>query len=168
MKMLKNGKILEKISIIDVLVVFILIFVVISVVAKYKSVSSESNTQTNTSSINFEYTVKFENVRSTSGEMLLPGDVVFDKVSGTEIGKIADISIQPTILLIETMTGEVVNREYEDRVDIIVTIETKGSIKNSEYMANDLIRILIGKTLEINTKYVTISGVITDIKKIEN
>lgn len=161
-------KLLKKISIVDVLVVFILIFVVIGVAVKYKNVTNQSNTQANTSSINFEYTVKFENVRSTSGEMLQPGDIVFDMISGTEIGKISTISVTPTVLELETMTGNIVSSEFDARSDIIVTIETKGSIKNSEYMANDLIRILIGKNLEMKTKYVTIAGTITSVKKIDN
>ena len=163
-KMVKN--ILGKISIIDIIVVLVLIFVLIAVHDKFKDVSSNSATS-DTAVVNFEYTVKFQNVRSTSGEMLKVGDIVYDKVSGTQIGEISSVSVTPTVLQLETMTGEIINDEFEDRSDIVITVQTTGEIKNGEYMASDLIRILLGKNLGIVTKYVDVSGVINNIKKIE-
>lgn len=161
----KIRNIIEKISIIDIIVVIVFIFILIAVFDKFKVVSSNSVTL-DTADIKFEYIVKFQNVRPTSGEMLKVGDVVYDKVSGTQIGKISSISVGPTLLQLETMTGEIINDEFEERIDILLTVETIGSIKNGEYMASNLIRILLGKNLEIVTKYIDISGVIIDIKKI--
>lgn len=160
-------KLLEKISIIDIIVVAALIFVLICVYQKYSEVALNSSVSGVDSGINFEYTVKFQNVRPTSGQMLQVGDVVYDKVSGTQIGKINSVNVTPTRLQLETMTGEVINDDFEERSDIVITVETWGSIKNGEYMACDLIRILLGKNLEMETKYVTISGEIIDIKKME-
>lgn len=164
---MKGKKILEKISIIDIVVVAALIFALICVYQKYNEVVANSSVSDINSAINFEYTVKFQNVRSTSGEMLKVGDVVYDKVSGTQIGKISSVEVKPTSLQLEKITGEIINREFNERADVIVKIETWGSIKNGEYMARDLIRILLGKNLEMETKYVTISGEIIEINKKE-
>lgn len=164
---MKGKKILEKISIIDIVVVAALIFALICVYQKYNEVVANSSVSDINSAINFEYTVKFQNVRSTSGEMLKVGDVVYDKVSGTQIGKISSVEVKPTSLQLEKITGEIINREFNERSDVIVKIETWGSIKNGEYMARDLIRILLGKNLEMETKYVTISGEIIEINKKE-
>ena len=158
--------IIEKISVVDIIVVFALIIVLIAAYDRFKGVA-ENSAISDTAGINFEYTVKFQNVRPTSGEMLKVGDVVYDKVSGTQIGKISSISVSPTVLQLETMSGQIINDEFEERIDILLTVETTGSIKNGEYMASNLIRILLGKNLEIVTKYIDISGVIIDIKKIE-
>lgn len=161
----KIGNIVKKISIVDVIVVIALIFVLIAVHDKFKDVSSNS-VVLDTSNISFEYTVKIQNLRPTSGEMLQVGDIVYDKVSGTQIGKISSVSVNDTVLQLETMTGEIINDDFEARIDVLLTIETPGSIKNGEYMAGNLIRILLGKNLELVTKYVQTSGVIIDIKKI--
>ena len=158
-------KILEKISVIDIIVVFALIFVLIAAYDRFKDVSSNS-VALDTANINFEYTVNIQNLRPTSGQMLQVGDIVYDKVSGTQIGKISSVTVNEAILQLETMTGEIINDDFEARIDVLLTIETLGSIKNGEYMAGNLIRILLGKNLEMVTKYVQTSGNIIDIKKI--
>lgn len=167
MKILENDKLFGKISIVDIVVVLILVVVVANVITTYTKVNKENGNVGNTSSITFEYDIKFEYVRPTTGEILQVGDAVFDKVSGTEIGEITSVVATNSMQQFNSLDGTITQKEIDGKADILITVKTKGSIKNSEYMANDLIRILIGKNIEIKTKYVDVAGTILDIRKLD-
>ena len=167
MKIIKDGKLFGKISIIDILVVVILIFVVIGIIAKYTQVTSGDVGQNNASDIVFEYDIKYEYIRPTTGQILRVGDKIFDKVSGTNIGEITNVLVENAKLNLGQLDGSIYQKEVSGKADITVTVKTTGSIKNNEYMANNLIRILLGKTIETKTKYVDVTGTIIDIRDIE-
>lgn len=161
--MKKIKEVLEKISIIDVVIVFALILAIISIFTKYSQIDNATNLIEYNS---FEYDILFEYVRPTTGEMLQVGDKIFDKVSGTNIGEITAVVSNNAKKQFEMLDGTITKKEVDSKADIVITVKTNGSIKNNEYMANNLIRILVGKTIETKTKYVDVTGCILDVRKI--
>lgn len=162
MKIINDGKLFGKLNIIDVILLIIILVILVGIVIKLTDKDVASSI-TNPSDV-FEYTMQIKNVRYTTPNVLKVGDVVYDKVSGKEIGKIVNVISQIAQIDMELFNGSIEKREIENKVDIVLSIETNGTIKNNEYLANGLIKILKGSNLVIHTKYLEVMGVITDIK----
>ena len=54
-------------------------------------------------------------------------------------------------------------KEKEFKNDIILTIETPGTVTDSGYYANKSIELKVGSEKEIETRYATTSGKVTSI-----
>ena len=115
----------------------------------------------------FNYVIEIKALSKTSSDMLKVGDEVYDKVSGTNIGKISNIEIAEAQGVLEKSNGEVILATIPNKIDIKLTIETDGTIKNGEYLANGLIRIMVGNYKEIKTKYLMCSGTIFSVGVVE-
>jgi len=149
-------------AIILVVVVFAVIFVgVHSNNMDENSVTAGSNSVAN----KFSYTILVEGLSDTSAEMLQIGDDVYDKISNTYIGKISKLEIEEAQGLLEKENGEVIRATLPGKIDVRMTIETDGTIKNGEYLANGLIRIMVGNQKQIKTKYLMCMGTIASIEK---
>ena len=163
MKLSKNGKLFGKISIIDLLVIIVAVLMLKVVYDKYNYAVNPSATE-NVVQQKFEYVVKIRGISSTTIDMLKIEDEVYDKTSSTMIGKIADIKYENAKYEFEGNDGKIYIKEYPGKVDVILTIKTDGTIKDGEYLANGLIRVLIGENKVIKTKYVQVEANVIDIK----
>lgn len=163
MKFAKNGKIFGKISIIDILVVIVAVLMIKVVYDKYNYSVNGPSTQTVIKQ-EFEYIAKIKGISSTTIDMLKINDEVYDKTSSTMIGKITEIKHENAKYEFEGNDGKIYIKEYPGKVDVTLTIKTDGTIKEGEYLANNLIRVLIGENKVIKTKYVQVEANIIDIK----
>lgn len=162
MKFAKNGKIFGKISVIDILVIIVAIFMLKIVYDKFDYSTNRTSSQI-ISKQEFEYTAKIKKISPKTVDMLKIGDEVYDNTSSTMIGKITDIQYETAKYEFEGNDGKVYLKEYPGKVDVTLKIKTDGTIKDGEYLANNLIRILIGENKIIKTKYVKIEANIIDI-----
>ena len=111
----------------------------------------------------FSYTIFIEDIANTSEKAFQIGDEVFDKMSGAALGKITDINVSESRQKIDTLDGTIILAGVPDRIDVLLTIGTDGSLKNGEYLANGLTRIMGGSFRSIKTDYIMCSGMIIDI-----
>ena len=156
-----------KLNIIDLSIVLIVILF-IGVYAFAKISSQSTNNLDTTNSVvqsKFKYTILIESLSGTSSEMFKIGDELFDKVSNVCIGKIVNLEVTTAKGLLEKSNGEIIEAEMPGKIDVKLDVETNGSIKNGEYLANDLIRIMVGSDKQIKTKYVMCSGTLMNIEK---
>ncbi len=167
MKFAKNGKLFGIISIIDLLVVIVAALILKTAFDKLNvfngsisNVSIDSESQVK----EFEYTAKIRRISSTSIDMLKVDDEVYDKTSGTMIGYITGVSYERAKYEFEAEDGNIYMKEYPEKVDVTLTIKAYGSKKDGQYLANNLIRILVGENKMIKTKYVEFEANIIDIK----
>ena len=152
---LKNIKI-GKLNILDIVIILV-IAVFIGVFAFSKINSSDNNAvATGNSSVNskFTYTISVKGISETGKDVIKIGDEVYDKVSSTYIGKIVDLNITEAKGVLEKDNGEMLVKNIPGKIDIDLKIETDGTIKNGDYLANGLIRVLVGNFKEIKTKYI--------------
>ena len=158
-----------KLNILDLIIV--LIIVIFAGTFAVSHINSNDNaaiaTGNNNVGTKFTYTISVEGLSSTSKEMLKVGDDVFDKVSGTYIGKITKLEITDAEGVLEKESGEVILAKIPGKIDIKLVIETDGIIKNGEYLANGLIRIMVGNLKEIKTKYLMCFGTVSSIERNE-
>lgn len=163
LKEIKLGKLnILDIAIILIIIVFIGIFI-------FNKISTSTDTNSNIINSNivttFKYNFLIENLSETSKNMIKIGDEVYDKVSNVNIGKIANIEIMDAKDFIEKSNGEIIEAKTPGKIDVKLTIETNGEIKNGEYLANNLIRIMVGNLKPIKTKYLMCSGTVVGIEK---
>jgi hypothetical protein len=158
---------LRKLNLLDIiLVLVIVIFVGVFVITHFKS-SEDGTVVTGNNSVNttFTYTISVNGLSDTSREMIRSGDEVYDKVSNTYIGKIVEVNIKEAQGTLEKENGEIILASMPGKIDVDLTVETNGTVKNGDYLANGLIRIMVGNFKEIKTKYIMFSGTVSSITK---
>ena len=160
MKIAKNGKIFGKISIVDILVVIVAVVLLKGVYDKYTNVTGTGTSQVQTK---FKYTALIKNVSETTVDMIKAGDEIYDKVSNTMIGKVVSINSKTAQVEFEANDGNIYIKDYPGKVDIELEIETEGTIKDGEYLANNLVRVLIGENKNIKSKYINVEANIMSI-----
>lgn len=156
-----------KFNVMDIMLALIIV-IFVGMFASTKLNSSDDNTVAtgNNNVVNkFTYTISVEGLSVTSKDMLKEGDEVYDKVSGTYIGRIVKLEISDAKGLLESKNGEIILVNIPGKIDAKITIETEGVIKNGEYLANGLIRIMVGNLKEIKTKYLMCFGTVSAINR---
>lgn len=151
-----------RLNIFDIVVIALIICCIILVLLKFipQNMSSDMTEKSN----KFSYVVRIEGISKTSEDMIKVGDELFDKVSNSNIGNITEIKVEPSKVLFQDTDGTISRIEMPTKIDVELTVEAEGKTTNGEYIANGLIRILVGQTKQIKTKYWMASGVITNIK----
>lgn len=155
-----------KFNIFDIAIICLVVLLFIVVLVKTLPTNiANSSIQTSTSE-QFVYEILFEGLAETTGEMIKVGDKLFDKTSSTHIGDIIDVKVEDANVSLEKSNGEIVVSKMPGKVNITLTVQANGTIKNNrEYLANGLIRTLVGQTKEVKTKYVMASGIVTSINE---
>lgn len=162
---MKNIKI-WKFNIFDFAIIGVILLLILIVVIKLLPVNFAGNSIQTSTSQQFTYEIFFEGLAETTGEMIKVGDRLFDKTSSTYIGDIVEIKIDDAVVDLEKVNGEIVTSKMPGKINITLTVQAAGTIKNDrEYLANGLIRTLVGQTKEVKTKYVMASGIVTNINE---
>ena len=157
---------LGNLNVLDIAIVFVVIVFAILFVG-HQNTDSENSITAGSSNVSskFVYEISIESLSNTSTEMLRVGDEVYDKISNTYIGKISELEIVEAQGLLETASGEVIRATVPGKIDVKMKVETEGTMKNGEYLANGLIRIMVGNQKQIKTKYLMCMGTISAIEK---
>ena len=158
-----------KLNILDIMIV-LAIFIFVGIYASSHISRADKgavSVGSNNTITKFTYTISIANLANSSPDMIKLGDEVYDKVSNAYIGKIVEIEASQAVGLIELENGEVIDAVMPGRADVKLKIETEGNIKNGEYLANGLIRIMVGNYREIKTKYLMCSGTVSSIDRVE-
>ena len=162
---LKDVKI-GKLNIIDLMVISIIVmFIGIFAIGKIVTSGNADDNVINTANANFSYTILVEGLSETSKEMFKVGDELYERESNVGIGKITNLEITEAKRIFEKQNGEIIEVKVPSKIDVKMDIEASGMIKNDEYLANNLIRIMVGSTKQVKTKYVMCTGTIIDIVK---
>lgn len=156
-----------KCNVLDLSILFVLIvFLGVMLYGRIQATNENLASESTTSSTSFTYTIEIKNLASTSAEVLREGDEVYERTSNTMIGKISHLEITQAQGLLEKTNGEIITSPLPNRIDVKMTIQTDGTIRNGEYLANGLIRILVGNFKEIKTKYLMCAGTIISLDKV--
>lgn len=160
---------LWKLNAFDLLLILVIIIFVGAIGITHITSNNSDVVQAGNSNLGtkFTYTISINNLAETSADMLKVGDDVYERVSNTYIGKISKLDIREAKGNLETASGDIILATLPERIDVDITIETDGTIRNNEYLANGLIRIMVGNLKEIKTKYVMCSGTVSSIDREE-
>lgn len=126
---------------------------------KFNSNSNENIAQT------IEYKLEVDNIREYTVDGIKSGDMVYDSQTGVNIGTITNVEVTNAKTYESTSTGETIIVTNPYKYDMVLTIETPGSITESSYYANKTIELKVDSTKTIETKYVKTTGRFIEINE---
>ncbi len=156
----KNGKIGGKVSIIDVAVILAVLVVIAGLAVRYGS-SITNSVQSNEE---FEYVLKVQGVRKYTAEALQKKGEITDKKSEKDLGEITDVRVEDATAESVTANGEVIDAPYPDHYTCYVTIRAHGKESDQNYILDDTTELSVGRTIDLYSKYVKTSGLITSVE----
>lgn len=135
---------------VDGLIVLLVIGLVAGTWLKFRGggVTSSSSGQTP-----ITYQVFIGGARQYTVDAIQEGDALFDKETDREIGVITSIDIMPCTSLIQDTEGQLHWAESENRFDLILTVEAKGTVSKGVYTINRIYTVNIGSFRQFYTKY---------------
>lgn len=157
---MSNEKKKFKINIVDLLVVIVVIALIGGAYLKF----SKYNVKTDASSEEtILYTIDVLNVRDYSVNAYRSGDVVYDALTGVNIGVIQNIEETEAVSYEINEEGKVVKVTNPYRKDLKIFLETPGTVENNAYYANKSIELKVNSQKAIETKYAKTTGTISSI-----
>lgn len=159
----KNGKIGGKVSIIDIGVILVVLIVIVGIFVRF----GNSMTTAVQSNEKFEFVVKVTGVRDYTIDALNKKGKITDRKSEMDLGEIKNVEIVPTEFQSTTASGEIVLTDLPDRYTCFVTIVATGKESADSYIMDDTSELSVGRTIDINSKYVKTSGEIMSVKVVE-
>ena len=158
--MIRNGKLFGKINLFDAAIVLLLVILIIAGVSKFKTF----NETVDASDLGkITYTITIYNVRDYTANAFISGDSVYDSGTNVNIGVIKNVEKIPAQSIKTLVDGSVKILENKYKNDVILTIETPGTVTDVGYYANKSIELKVGSEKEIETRYATTFGKITSI-----
>jgi len=149
-----RGRLFGKISVIDVIVLAVVAVLVVAVLTKF-NVQDTPIASTNT--VRVTYTVKIPMIRSTTADLLRPGDNLFTD-TGTFIGVIKEVGVEDAYHPEWLMDGTYVMGRVHERYDITLTVEAQCSYSNGRYYADRVFELNADAEQKIQTRYVATTG----------
>lgn len=162
--MIKNGKLFGKINLFDFAIILLIVALIIAGVTKFKTFDKTVDAS---SMGKIRYTFLIKDVRSYTADSLASGDAVFDSATNINIGTIVDVQKSPAKVVKTLANGSISTFENEYKNDILLTIETAGTMSNAGYFANKSIELKVGSEKEIETLYTASLGKVASIQYIE-
>ncbi len=158
----KEGKLFEKISIIDILVIIVILIIGIGVYARFSATPEAVQTKTE----KFSYIVKVEEVRQYTIDGLYELGGAYDEETKEYLGNIVEvISVEPTPDTGITSRGNTVKTVIPEKYNAYIKIETDGNVNDAGYYTMSNKSIGVGGELAFETKYVSTTGKILKIEK---
>lgn len=81
----------------------------------------------------FAYQIKIEGVRQCTVDALQTGDTVFDNEGKGAVGVISAVDVTPAVTTYGARDGTVEEVEYENRYDVVLTLEAEGVSDDGAY-----------------------------------
>jgi hypothetical protein len=100
-------------------------------------------------------------------ESFLVGDVVRIKDTGTELGEITDVEVEPTRQAVPDSEGMLNEARSPILVDIVLTIEGEASVSERGYRFGNQL-VYINNDIRYLTPLVQFGGIITEMRVVDN
>lgn len=153
----------SKFNVIDFFIIVAVIGCIIGVVLRY-DLASKIGLSGNKDEVEISFLVI--GLREGSTEALIEGDTLYWQQNGMEIGKLLSKTISQTEHFVLNDEYEY-QKQYNDlRYDVRGVISAKGSMTDSGFMLNGTQFIAPGKDLTIQTKNITTTITVTEVKLI--
>lgn len=149
-----------KINIVDLLVVIVIITLIVAASVKFSKYNTKTEESTETTIL---YTMNVLNVREYSADAYKSGDTVYDSLTGVNIGTIKDVTQTEAVTYEITEDGGLSKIINPYRRDLVLYIETPGTVENNAYYANKSIELKVNSQKAIETKYAKTTGTISNI-----
>lgn len=157
-----RGRLFGVISVVDIGVIAVVIILAVAVYYKFLVVDVKKAV-VDSQPITFQ--VKAEGVRAYTTDSLKVGDEFYEVVTDTtyDVGKITDIEVTPAQRYLTLQDGTNVLAPVENRYDVIITVEGKGTCLDGRYYLNNLDEFGVNAARSYCTLYTAISATVVSI-----
>lgn len=152
-------------NIIDFLIVVAIIGCIAGVFLRY-DLASKIGLNRNKDEVEISFVVV--GLREGATEALFEGDTIYWKQNGMEIGKLISKEVTPAVHYILDENYEYQKRYNDYRYDVRGVISVKGNMTESGFMLNGTQFIAPGKELMIESKNISTTITVTDVKQISS
>ena len=150
-----------KFNIIDISVIILVLILVLAATVKFGNYNKTTDETAKIDTI--DYKIKISNVRNYTVDAFVIGDTVYDNQTNVEIGKIIEKEVTDAKGYEVIKSGKIVETKVPNKYDLVLVIETQGTIDNSGYFANRSVELKVGSEKIIETLYAKSTGIITEI-----
>lgn len=147
----------KKFNIIDVLVLLIVIVFAAGIgirLGNGKAIKNETE---------ITYTVEVKNVKEFTADALKKSNVLTDDKTGTVLGEIVSVEVEPYMEEKETNTGELVMVEVPERYRCTVILKSSAKEQEGKLMLDEKTEVSPGKIFDVITKYVKTTGTVISV-----
>ena len=109
------------------------------------------------------YQVFIGGVRQYTVDAIQVGDTLYDRESDREVGVIREIEARPGTSLIQDPDGAIHEVEAENRFDLYLTVDAKGTVSDGVYTISRIYTVNVGSFRQFYTKYSAWQGRIWSI-----
>lgn len=149
----KNGKILGKLNIIDLLAIIVAVVLIGGGIYRfYGKMEKETSTP-----VTIEYTMEINNIRQFTVDALNKKGDVFTPKTNLNGGTIIDVQTAPYVQGGVMADGSVVRAEVPERYTAYITVRTEGRSGAMVYLDSSNTEIYVGGNLGWNTKWVQLA-----------
>ena len=146
---------------VDLLIVVLVIGLVAGTYMKFRVSDKTSVAEPQTP---ITYQVLLANVRQGTVDAIQVGDTLYDDDSGRDIGVIQSVDVSPATSLVQDTEGALHWADTDNRFDLILMVEGKGTVSGNSYVINRIYSLNVGSFRQFYTKYSTWQGRIWDIE----
>lgn len=145
----EKGRLGGKFSIVDLFVILLVVACVSAVGLKMKKAESVTGGDRT-----IVYEVLIQNIRDASVNAINSNfENITDAESKKNIGNIVDVTVKPAKVITQKDDGTFVMIEYDNRRDVILTLETSGTETDDAYFTASGRQIMTGDIMNINNGY---------------
>lgn len=156
----KNGKILSKISIIDIVIVLAVVLCIAGAFIRFSGLLGDNKT----SPVEFEYVIRLQQVREKSAEAVAKKGCVYSNLADNSyMGEITDVQIVPNDDYSVIADGSIVKTSAPDRYDVYATVKVSGKQTGTALYTSSGKLIEVGSLEYIATKWVAAGGEIVSV-----
>ncbi len=159
----KEGKLFNKFSIIDLLVILAIAVAILGIYLRFGT--TETRVATETQSI--EYTILVEDVRIGTAEALSKPSPITNATTKEFAGNILSAEYTEATEGKELPDGRIVAMTVPEKYDVKVTVQVDGKANASGFYTPSNQAITVGSTLFFSSKYASTSGTIIDVKELD-
>ena len=157
----EKGRLLGKFSIVDILAILMVLVLVAAVFWRFSRTERYVDMGPVETGVEYTYQVKVSGVRSFTADAIRVGDEMYSD-SNKILGTVKAIEVSDAYEIGENADGELLLVPSPERVDVLVTLTTRGEIRGGRYFT-DGIEISKSNHMGIHSKYVVTSGIVWSI-----
>ncbi|MDR1642352.1 MAG: DUF4330 domain-containing protein [Clostridiales bacterium] len=147
----KQGRIKGKVSVIDLAIVIVAVGLLIGY--GYRTLSPKAVAIV-TANTKFYVTLSVERIRDFSVQAVKVGDVIYETYGQQPFGTVVDVETQQSKEIMRKLDGTVTIVPMEERYNILIVLEVKGSYSENGYQVNGNKEISVGTDLRIQSQNV--------------
>lgn len=159
----KEGKLFNKFSIIDLLVILAIAVAVLGAYLRFGT--TETRVATETQSI--EYTILVEDVRIGTAQALSKTSPITNSTTKEFAGNITSAEYTEATEGTELPDGRIVAMTVPEKYDVKVTVRVDGKANASGFYTPSNQPIAVGSTLLFSSKFASTSGTIIEVREID-